>query len=382
MKVTRIVSCVFIIIVISGCEEPPQHIQEIGYTPPVETRSFYMGMTPHPHDYTAEGVKEAYKILDRHTDIICHHFDEGIPWPEAYGGRPYHPNVENELNNRVNRLKKGHEVYVAVAPLSSDRYTLAGYWSDKTGMERPATWKNKDFDDQEVITAYTNFCQDLIDRFDPDYFNYGVEVNDTWKSVNDPNFTEFLYFAESVYTALKKEYPGLPVFVSFIKNSKDLDETQVTINKKILHFSDYMAVSTYPFWDSAYGPDVADPADLPEDWFSSMAALAPDKPFAVAETGYIAEDLIIEEYNCHIQGREDLQEEYVKFLLESAHELDAEFVIWFVPRDYDQGYERIKTWGLPPWIKIWRDCGLIDGEGNLRMSLTIWDAWLHLYATP
>lgn len=366
------------IILLSGCEEQPPSRSHTEYSPPAETRSFYMGMTPHSHDYTAEGVKEAYRILDSHTDIVAHHFDDGIPWPEAYEGRPYHEHVENELDSRVTRLKKGQIVYVAVAPLSSDRYTLAGYWGQESNMERPGEWKHKTFDNPDVVTAYINFCRDLIEQFDPDYMNYGVEVNKNWKGVHDPNFTAFFTFAEEVYTTLKSEYPDLPLFVSFIKDSVVMDETEIGINKTLLQVSDYVAVSSYPFWTSTHAPDTADPSGLPADWFSSMAALAPDKPFAVAETGYIAEDLIIEEYNLHIKGRAEFQAEYVTFLLEEMNDLGAVFVVWFVPRDYDQGWERLQAMGFEPWGKIWKDCGFIDGEGNERPALEIWDAWLQL----
>ena len=75
MKTT--IGIVIIVLLVSGCEESTIH------NPSATTRSFYMGMTPHPHDYTQEGVEEAYKILEKHTDMIAHHFDDGIPWPEA-----------------------------------------------------------------------------------------------------------------------------------------------------------------------------------------------------------------------------------------------------------------------------------------------------------
>ena len=378
MKKIQIMSVLIMgIVLVCCCEEEPLSY-DTDYKPPVTTRSFYMGMTPHPHDYTLEGVDEAYNILRNHTDIVAHHFDDGIPWPEAYEKRSYHPNVEEELNGRVKRLKNDQKVYVALAPLYSDRYSLAGYWGKESNMERPGEWKNRSFDDFEVVTAYTNFCRDLIDRFDPDYFNYGVEVNKNWKGVTDSNFIKFLQFAEKVYKTLKREYPDLPIFVSLIKDSVDMSETQIKINKKVLQFSDYVAVSTYPFWTLEYAPDTADPSDLPENWFSAVAALAPEKPFCIAETGYIAEDLIIDAYSITIKGRADYQAEYVKFLLEEMDTLDAEFVVWFVPRDYDLAWERLQDMGFPPWGKIWRDCGFINENGNPRPALGVWDSWLQL----
>gem|GEM_PF-4384341 len=34
--------------------------------------------------------------------------------------------------------------------------------------------------------------------------------------------------------------------------------------------------------------------------------------------------------------------------------------------------------GVPELVHVWRDCGLLDGGGNARESLEIWDAWLDL----
>jgi hypothetical protein len=215
----------------------------------------------------------------------------------------------------------------------------------------------------------------MIERFDPDYMNYGVEVNESWASPTNPDFVEFLEFAETVYTALKEKHPDLPIFVSLSRSSLTMSEEQIEINKKLLQFSDYVTVSTYPFVYSEYAPDVADPADLPASWFSDMADLAPDKPFAIAETSYIAEDLVVDGYDLTIKGDAAHQADYVEFLLEEMHHLDAEFVVWFVPRDYDQGWKRYGH-VLPSWSKTWRDCGLFDGRGNPRPALGVWNAWL------
>jgi hypothetical protein len=59
--------------------------------------------------------------------------------------------------------------------------------------------------------------------------------------------------------------------------------------------------------------------------------------------------------------------------------LNTEFVTWFVPRDYDRASEYLKSiGGFPAWLHLWRDCGLIDGDGNARESLLVWDAWFGL----
>jgi hypothetical protein len=47
-----------------------------------------MGVTPWPYDFTAAAQQYTYETIGAHTDLVAHHFDEGIPWPEALAGEP------------------------------------------------------------------------------------------------------------------------------------------------------------------------------------------------------------------------------------------------------------------------------------------------------
>lgn len=50
---------------------------------------------------------ERYGAVDTlSSDLIAHHFDSGVPWPEAYKGLSYHQNVERDIKYRVKRLRK------------------------------------------------------------------------------------------------------------------------------------------------------------------------------------------------------------------------------------------------------------------------------------
>jgi hypothetical protein len=240
-----------------------------------QTRSFYMGMTPWPYDFTPEAVKKTYNTINEHTDLIAHHFDDGIPWPEAFAGKNYHSNVNEELNDKVNRLKKGQKVYLAITPLNLDRTSLADYWGKGSQLEKTGEWKNKEFDDPDVIKAYTNFARDMIKRFKPTYMSYGIEVNMLAKE-NPSAFKKYLILTEQVYKTLKKENPNLPLFLTIQAEDFTQDEKkQVKAMKQLLPFTDYIAVSSYPY------TKYKDPDDLPNDWFSKIAALAPEKSFVV-----------------------------------------------------------------------------------------------------
>jgi hypothetical protein len=336
-------------------------------------RSFYMGFTPWPYDLTEEAQDDTYEIIYEHADLIAHHFDGGVPWPEAYEDIPYHPNVEAEIDDRVNRLRPGQKVYLALPPLNGARDGLADYWGREENMDLPDEWKDKGFDDPKVIQAYTNFCLYIVGRFNPDYVNIGIEVNLVFAE-DDPEIAELEVLFDRVYTAVKDENPGLPVFLSFVVGSDSADGARrIRTAEKLLTYSDYVAVSTYPYLELG---DEANPDVIPADWFSRMTDLAPGKPFAVAENGYIAEDLVLESYGVYVKGTEEWQAEYVRFLLEESNDLDAEFVVWFVPRDYDLLWEKIKDLGVDELYKAWRDTGLYDGEGNARKSLEVWDSWL------
>lgn len=46
------------------------------------TRSFHLGFTPFPYDISQEAVDYVYAAIADDADIIAHHFDDGVPWPE------------------------------------------------------------------------------------------------------------------------------------------------------------------------------------------------------------------------------------------------------------------------------------------------------------
>jgi exo-beta-1,3-glucanase (GH17 family) len=228
-------------------------------------------------------------------------------------------------------------------------------------MERPGEWKNKSFDDPEVIQAYINYCRYMINEFNPDYFAYGLEVNEFNESA--PDFDKLLILFDQVYSTLKQENPDLPIFVTLEMRYAP------SKTKKLVQYSDYIAVSAYPYLEG-YG----NPEDIPSDYFSQMTE-GINKPFAIAETSYAAEDLLGIPGLPDIEGNESNQAKYAQFLLNASNNMDAEFVVWFVLRDYDAMWDKIKDYS-PLWWSVWKDAGLIDGDGNGRLGLEAWNEWL------
>jgi hypothetical protein len=340
---------------------------------PPASRSFYMGFAPSEYDATPRAVEETYAFIGRHADLIAHHLVKGVPWPEAYDQRRYPLAVEQDLRYRERKRAPGQKIFLALSPITAAAEGLGAYWGESGTVPRPGPWTRRDFDDPEVITAYTNFCSDMIRRFRPDFMAYGIEVNGLIREAPD-KWPKFVKFAKIVYGALKGEHPALPVFVSLQLDYFWADEAQQRkAIADILPYTDYVAVSTYPYVDR-----YPDPRAIPRDYFAKLAALAPKKPFAVAETGFTAKDVTA--LGTRIRGRENWQDAYVKLLLAESQRLHARFVVWLVPRDYDALMERLKARQVPKTtlelFGIWRSNGLIDAAGTPRTALETWTAWL------
>lgn len=329
-------------------------------------RSFFMGMTPMSYDVTKEALGDTYAFIRQNGDLVAQHLDEGIPWPEALERKPYHPNVERDLDERQRLTTKNKKVYLAITPV---RDGLATYWGKKSQMERPGVWKDKRIDDAEAITAYLNFARDLIRRFQPDFMAYGIEVNQDLAKDKE-RWSQFVTMAREVYTALKKEYPALPLFLTIqIDHFWQDPERQQEALKQILPYTDYIAVSTYPYVFGYF-----DPRTIPQEYFSRLAALAPEKPFAVAETGFVAKNY--DALGKQGSGSAEWQNRYLGFALEESQKLRAKFFVWFVPIDYDRLWEKFRFLGpLTAIFKVWLNCGLLDGDGNPRPSFATWTGW-------
>lgn len=341
-------------------------------------RSFRMGFTPFPWDATAEALDDTYARLEAHSDIIAHHFDNGVPWPEALSGDDYPPLVENEIRSRLERTPAGHPVYLAVTPIATLRDGLADYWGNAGPQEPPPPWDRRGFGSRQVRKAFVRHCLRMIERFQPDFFAYGVEVD--LLAINDPEaFEDFVKLARRVYRKLDRKHPDLPIFLTFTLGQPFDFERRREVMERLLPWSDLLAVSTYPYL--AAGIE-GDPRRIPDDWFTRLEEVADGKPIAVAETGYAAETLTFETLDWTIPGREAWQKRYVKRLLSDADRIEAEFVIWFVLVDYDRLWLLMEEAGALELFKAWRDTGLFDESLEARPALRPWDRWLERRHTP
>lgn len=338
---------------------------------PIQTgwRDFYLGFTPFPYDITQEAVKNTYKLLDEHSDIITHHFDSGVPWVAASSGEPYHDKVVWDLHQRASYLTDESVVYLALTPLNGDRTDMAGNWDAEGNMPLPEDWVDLRFNDSKVIDAYLNYCEDMIDRFDPDYLAYGIEVN-MLAMTNPDAYEYFVSFVKQVYPLLKENHPNLPTFLSIQTEYYLNNPRQVEAVDRLLPYTDYIALSSYPFTSKP------DPSEIPEDYYTQVADIAPEKPFCFAETGFPSGPTSIPEVGIELPGSTEDQTKFVEYLFETCETLDAEFITWFVLADYDATWNYLGDLGMNPIYKLWIETGLIDEELQEKQAMDTWDDWL------
>jgi len=339
---------------------------------PIAYRTYSMGFTPFPYAMTPDAYIETWNVIATDGDMAVLHYDGGVPWQEALDGSDYPANFQDEIDFSAGAVPSGHVTYVAVTPISNGRDGLALYRGETPNEPLDPPWDGYSFDDADVIQAYKNHCDRMIEAQDPDYFAYGIEVNMVrWLSGEDA-WDDFVTLAADVYAHLKATYPDLPVFLTFQADTyHKFPSSQGAAIEEVLPYSDMVAVSGYPFTDPLLEP-LGDPTAVRSDYYTSLADLAPDKPFAVAETAWPAEP-IGDPYWLDIPATEERQLQYVERLFEDCDFLDARFVCWFFSRDYDEVWEDYFQYEPnASTLRTWRDTGLYAGDGSARQSLGLW----------
>jgi hypothetical protein len=337
----------------------------------IPARSFKMGFTPFPYEVSEEAVDFVYQHIAKEADIIDHHFDNGVPWVEAYDDKPFHDNIMNDWKFRKDRTSANQTIYVSVAALRITRDSLANYRGQYDDMPLPKPWNTYGFNDVHVKHAYLNYCKRIISYFNPQYFNMSVEGNLLYY-INPSLWTDYMDFHRYIYTELKKLYPNLMVFSSvtgahimpgFFEGNDYVQQRLAAL--QMVEYSDMYAVSFYPYLSGYVGND------FPENTFDELFNLS-DKPFAVAETGYPAQTFSIKAgtNDVMIISDNDKQNKYINNLFKAAQKRKAQFVINFVLRDYDALW---KQTGSKNDLSIaWRDSGLYSENGLERPSLVTW----------
>ncbi|MBN1551623.1 hypothetical protein JW979_09145 [bacterium] len=347
------------------------------------SRNCYMGFTTWPYDVTTDAVLDTYQKIRDHGDIIAVHWDEGIPWPEAYDQRSYPYDLEYTLQFMQNQIGTDETVYLGISALNMSRNGMALYRGNSPNQPLPSPWSTYAFDDEHVITAYTNFCLDLIARFNPAYVNYSIEASELLFA-SPEKWNEFTVFMQEVSTRIKYEHPSLPLCLSIALKHPDSSEMLFLADRlrEMLPYIDFLGGSVYPY--IFYGLESGgDPAQLPLDWLYQLEELAQGKPTAITETGWIAEDLVIDSLGVSIAGTPEWQASYIDRLMWESDQMEMLFVIWFTIVDYDALWDTLPE-SMKELALIWRDTGLYSSGSppQPRIALNNWDQWLMRLKTP
>lgn len=340
---------------------------------PEESRSFRMGVTPWPADFTEAAVNKAYQFIQTDCDLISQHLDDGIPWQEALDGRDFPRQFIQDISGRIARTPQGKKVLLSVAPLDLSRKNKAACYTANGANQVPANvlqyWSNLSMDHPQVITAYCNYLNRLIALFKPDFVNYGVESNlSTWP---DSTFAQYRNFLAAVYQNMKQTHSELPFFISLM--TEDVARSE-QLASQLTDYTDWIALSSYPYISSAAAASGnLNPDALPNNYFERYFQLAPQKPVAFAETGYAAENLNIPELFMNRVINDQQQQQYLEKLLTICRIKKARLLVWFCSSDYDAGVQTLRNNGFyQPLFSLWKDIGFYNEAGRPRPALSRW----------
>jgi hypothetical protein len=348
-------------------------------------RPFRLGFTPFPYAIGTDApswlaiMSNVYGFIATNADTVCHHFDSGVPWPEALAGDPFPAAMQDDLAFRKNATPPGHTVVLAITPIDLARRTLAPYRGTAESMPLPPPWNGYGFDQPEVQEAFANYAQRMIDWFQPGEVILGIEVN--LLLINEPErWPAYLALHTGVYARIKEQFTNLPVSVSLtgmdlIEGVTGANHTgQLAAVEALTPHVDFYALSFHPIL-SALLADTVPGTGMMTTLFDRMA-----KPVAIAETSYPAQPFTINNGQFTFQGSPEKQNEFFRNLFTALHGRPARYVINFVAIDYDALWT---TQGEPDDLnKLWRDTGLNDESLTARPALHTWQGQLALPFTP
>jgi len=347
-----------------------------------QSRPFRLGFTPFPWDYGQNTREQSLEFVAKQGgDIVGHHIDGCVPWPEAIENNPIadalDANWEGLPDKAFNTtppreyMPPASKVYLALTPINTNKNGLA---MQRVG-EAPEGFEKRKFSDPLVKKAYLNYCRRAVELFQPDYLAIGIEVNEMLNSAPQlwPDFVE-LY--KHVYAGIKKDHPDLPVFTTLTlhglldENRKDAEDRRALV-KEFLKINDIAGISFYSFFGNKAN------AERPVEAFEWLRKFAGDKPVAICETGFPAEATDNGIWP-QAPGTPEKQKTYFQTLFDAAQKDEYRFIIVFLHRDYDMMWEGLKD-TRPPWHICWKDIGLFDGEGKSRPA---WELWQQTLKTP
>ena len=354
----------------AGCDENARQQGGTDGGRPLPAGVTVWGFTPFPYDMTREALDRTHRIVAEHGTLYALHFDNGVPWAEAHAGKAFPEPVREEWRRLVDRKPKGHYVYLALAPLADDRFSLAPACE---GSSVPEAIDGAAMDSDAVRNAWLNYARRAVETFRPDVLNLGIEAGEL-AAKSPTRWREFVGLYRHTRDALKKTCPKMKIGISFSLHQMMLKDGVADRAGAIMDRCDYLGLSFYPHASSFHEAMGSKPLPAaPDQWRKPLAWARKftDKPLVLCETGYSTVDVSVPRYGIRMTGSAELQRRYVEDLAEIAARDGWLAVVWFMPVDCDALHARLPEGdGV---IRIWQNIGLWDPKLRPKPALKAWD---------
>jgi hypothetical protein len=230
------------------------------------------------------------------------------------------------------------------------------------------------FVDPGFKEEFAEFSVDFVERYQPDYYFVGGEVDIYLDNHRDeiPAFQEVL---SQTYREVKKASPqtivGLVVTYHYARDYDALDIIQTLAPEcDILGYTVHPHLENFSYRDISRGLE----------YLNEVSEVVPDKPFAIIETCWSSSPLL--------ESSEELQAEFVHDFFSFVDSGGAEFVIWFSLNDQCDCSEAART-HLEPHPEVMEDeeyvrffeefmCspGLKYADGSPKKAWYTWQQYL------
>lgn len=295
--------------------------------PPAEQpRSFRMALTPFAPRSGEEARDRTWDFVLSHVDLLALHYDDiPLPWEELDAGRvpsEFREEFETDASDSEGRL-----LYVAVNPLNQGRTEVIG---DASGGPFPAALGPALFSNPRLRDAFITYALYVRETLRPRFMAVGIEVN-LYDLANPADFPHLASLYLESYRALKAEDPTLIVFPTF-QHEFIIGNNQFSLLELFRPGLDRLGLASYP---SSAG---FTPSNLPDDYYTQLQSFV-NQPIVITETGYGSRPFSNDEFEA--PGSDQLQRDYLIWILERAEEMPMEFFVWFFPTDIPEVVDQL-----------------------------------------
>ncbi len=237
--------------------------------------------------------------------------------------------------------------YFSLAKAHGKSFMIAIDWQK---INRSGTNGDWSFENEATANLFKKDMLRLLDAYNPDYFNLGVEVN-YYALTSSEGFRSFASIFRELKDELKQLKPELKVGLSYQlellyghHNGWNKTKTLTTLDN-LLGDIDYLGISTYPNMASVQNQSDVLFSTIYLDSISMKYSL----PIGISETA-VSSKL----YN------EVQRKTYVKTIFKKASDLNLKFVIWGSMIDGDKD-------------NVWSDkIGLLSKDGQPKEEFSVW----------